>query len=209
MPRDRLELPVPPGVSTVCSRDAAQGSAGIFSPLDVCAKDSRVAEGNALTFTSRAMTEPTAIFGPINVHLNAIRDATDGYWSVTVNDVAPDGTSTVLSTGQLPASIRAVDEARVCARRAAITPHRSIRSPWTACCPSSRETRSRWILRSSRPRPRWHPEHRLRVDVFTANPPKALAFRPMLNATEFKTQYLRFDPDTPSFINLPTNRPIG
>lgn len=53
------------------------------------------------------------------------------------------------------------------------------------------------------------PEHRLRVDIFAANPPKALAFRPLLNATEFKTQYLRLDPDAPSFINLPTNRPVG
>ncbi|WP_433724007.1 CocE/NonD family hydrolase C-terminal non-catalytic domain-containing protein [Nocardia sp. CA-129566] len=53
------------------------------------------------------------------------------------------------------------------------------------------------------------PEHRLRVDIFAANAPKAVAFRPMLNATEFETQYLRLDPDTRGFINLPTNRPIG
>lgn len=33
--------------------------------------------------------------GPITVHLNAMYDNFDGYWSVTVNDVAPDGQSTL------------------------------------------------------------------------------------------------------------------
>ncbi|MEU0502337.1 CocE/NonD family hydrolase [Nocardia sp. NPDC005998] len=208
-PRDRLELQVAPGLSTVCSRDAAQGSAGIFSPFDVCAKDSRVAESNALTFTSKAMTEPTVISGPINVHLNAIHDATDGYWSVTVNDVAPDGTSTVLSTGQLTASLRAVDEAK--SVRSANGDYTAPFNPITLDSllpvePGKPVTLDIAVIPTQAV---LEAEHRLRVDIFAANPPKALAFRPMLNATEFKTQYLRLDPDVPSFINLPTDRPIG
>ncbi|MGV7807660.1 CocE/NonD family hydrolase C-terminal non-catalytic domain-containing protein, partial [Mycobacterium kansasii] len=36
----------------------------------------------------------------------------EAIWTVTVNDVAPDGTSTVLSGGALMASNRALDPAR-------------------------------------------------------------------------------------------------
>jgi predicted acyl esterase len=53
------------------------------------------------------------------------------------------------------------------------------------------------------------PGHRLRVDVFAGNSPKALAFRPMLNNTKMKPQHLSLDPDAPSFVNLPTDRAVG
>ena len=39
-------------------------------------------------------------------------DATDGYWVATLNDVAPDGTSKVLTSGQLVTSLRAYDSAK-------------------------------------------------------------------------------------------------
>ena len=51
--------------------------------------------------------------------------------------------------------------------------------------------------------------HRLRIDLFAANAPKAMPFRPMLNDSELKPQHLRLDPAAPSFVNLPTNRPLG
>ncbi|MFX0578512.1 CocE/NonD family hydrolase [Nocardia nepalensis] len=208
-PRERLALQVSPGVSTICSRDAAQGSAGIASPLDICAKDSRIAEGNALTFTSPEMTQPTVISGPINVHLNTVHDAADGYWNVTVNDVAPDGMSTVLSTGQLTASMRAVDEAK--SARSANGDYTAPYNPITLDSllpvePGKPVALDVAVIPTQAVLP---PGHRLRVDVFAANPPKAMALRPLLNNTEFKTQYLRLDPDEPSFINLPTDHAIG
>ncbi|WP_240505355.1 CocE/NonD family hydrolase [Nocardia mangyaensis] len=201
-------LTVAPGITTACSRDAAQGSAGMTAFLDLCAKDARIAERNGLTFTSAPLTEQTVISGPINVRLNTVHDAADGYWNVTVNDVAPDGTSTVLTTGQLTASMRAIDE-----RRSA----RSVNGDLTA--PFNPLSLDRLL-----PVPTGHPVaidiaviptqavlapgHRVRVDVFAGNSPKGLAFRPMLNNTELKPQHLHLDPAAPSFVNLPTDKPI-
>ncbi|WP_157124059.1 CocE/NonD family hydrolase, partial [Nocardia pseudovaccinii] len=208
-PEERIALQVSPGVTMACSRDAAQGSAGLAAPFDICAKDSRVAESNGLTFTSAEMREPTVISGPINVHLNAVHDATDGYWDVTVNDVSPDGTSTVLTTGQLTASLRAVDEAR--SMRSASGDYTAPYNPITLdsmlpVVPGKPMTLDIAVIPTQAV---LAPGHRLRVDVFAGNVPKAMAFRPMLNATELKTQYLQLDPDAPSFVNLPTDRPIA
>ncbi|MET7772847.1 CocE/NonD family hydrolase [Nocardia sp. NPDC005366] len=201
-------LTVAPGLSNACSRDAAQGSAGMGSVLDLCAKDSRVAETNALTFTSAPVDAATVISGPINAHLLTVHDTTDGYWSVTVNDVAPDGASTVLTTGQLTASLRAVDEAR--STRSA---NGDFTAPYNPITADSHEPvvpgrpvaldiaviPTQAVLR---------PGHRLRVDIFAANAPKALPFRPLLNASELKPQHLLLDPDAPSFLNIPTDRPL-
>lgn len=208
-PKDQATLTVAPGLTTACSRDTAQGSAGMSAILDVCAKDSRIAETNGLTFTSAPVAEPTVISGPINVHLNTIHDATDGYWNVTINDVTPEGASIVLSTGQLTASMRTVDEAKSA---------RSANGDYTA--PYNLIT-----LDSLHPvvagkvtpldiaviptQAVLQPGHRLRVDIFAGNSPKALAFRPLLNNTELKPQHLRLDPAAPSFVNLPSSRPVG
>ncbi|WP_039804586.1 CocE/NonD family hydrolase [Nocardia araoensis] len=207
-PAERKTLTVAPGIASACSRDTAQGSAGMAAVVDVCAKDSRIAERNALTFTSAPVTERTVISGPVNVHLNTVHDATDGYWSVTMNDVAPDGSSKVLSTGQLTASLRAVDE-----QKSSRTPTGDLTEPFNPI-----------TLDSVRPvvpgepvaldiaviptQAVLQPGHRLRIDVFAGNSPKALAFRPMLNNTELKPQHLELDPSAPSFVVVPTNRPL-
>lgn len=208
-PAEDSTLTVAPGLATLCSRDAAQGSAGSAAMLDACAKDSRVAEHDALTFTSAPVSAPTAISGPIDIHLETVQDATDGFWSATVNDVAPDGTSTALTTGQLTVSMRAVDDARssrsangdytipfhllTAAARQPVTPGEPVGLD-IAVIP----TQARLQI-----------GHRLRIDLFAANAPKAMPFRPMLNDSELKPQHLRLDPNAPSYVNLPTDRPIG
>ncbi|MEU1985733.1 CocE/NonD family hydrolase [Nocardia sp. NPDC019395] len=207
-PGDKAQLTVAPGLSTVCSRDAAQGSAGIASAFDACAKDSRIAEHGALTFTSAEVAERTTVSGPINVHLNTVHDATDGYWSVTVNDVSPDGTSRVLSTGQLTASLRAIDESR-----STRSPNGDLTAPFNPITLDSVQpvTPGEPVALDIAVIPTQavlEPGHRLRLDVFAANAPKALAFRPMLNDTELKPQHLALDPSAPSFVNFPTDRPL-
>nr|WP_232542191.1 CocE/NonD family hydrolase [Nocardia bovistercoris] len=202
------ELTIAPGLTTVCSRDAAQGSAGLLSVLDICAKDSRIAERNALTFTSAPVGAATTVSGPINVHLLTKYDATDGYWSVTINDVAPDGRSTVLSTGQLTASLRAIDEAA-----STRSPNGDLTAPYIPISVANHRPvvpgepvaldiaviPTQAVLQ---------PGHRLRLDVFASNAPKAVAFRPMLDASELRPQHLLIDPAAPSFVNLPTDRPL-
>ncbi|MGW5437220.1 CocE/NonD family hydrolase [Nocardia asteroides] len=201
-------LTVAPGLSTLCSRDAAQGSAGMAAALDTCAKDSRIAERNGLTFTSAPLSEPTVISGPINVRLNTVHDATDGFWNVTVNDVAPDGTSTVLTTGQLTASMRAIDE-----RRSARSVNGDLTAPFNPLTvdrllPVEPGAPTAIDIAVIPTQAVLAPGHRLRVDVYAGNAPKALPFRPMLNASGLEPQHVRLDPAAPSFVNLPTDRPI-
>ncbi|WP_067700840.1 CocE/NonD family hydrolase [Nocardia jejuensis] len=206
---DDARLTVAPGLTTLCSNDAAQATAGFLSLIDGCAKDSRIAETNALTFTSAPVAEATTVSGPIAVHLNTVQDAADGYWTVTVNDVAPDGQSTVLTSGQMMASLRQVDEANS-ARSANgdYTDPRAFTSldkreetvPGEATTLDIALSGTEAILQ---------PGHRLRVDVFAGNFPKGLPILPMLIDTGLKPQHVQLDPDRPSFVNIPVRGNSG
>ncbi|WP_433659859.1 CocE/NonD family hydrolase [Nocardia sp. CA-128927] len=196
-------LTVGPGLTGVCSRDMAQESAGATSIIDGCSKDSRIQELGGLTFTSAPVAEPTSISGPIAVRLNTVHDATDGYWTVTVNDVAPDGQSSVLSSGQLVSSLRAIDEGR------------STRLPngdYTEPVPDlSLDTRLPTVpgeptaLDISVPgiEAVLQPGHRLRVDVYAGNFPRGLPPMPLLVDSGLRPQHLLLDQNQPSFVNIP------
>ncbi|BCK58830.1 CocE/NonD family hydrolase [Nocardia wallacei] len=200
---DTARLTVSPGMTTLCSNDAAQATAGVLSIIDGCAKDSRVAELNALTFTSDPVAEATTISGPIAVRLNTVQDAADGYWVATVNDVAPDGQSTVLSSGQLMASLRQVDEAR--STRSANGDYTDPRA-YTSLdkreptVPGEMTTLDLALTATDAV---LQPGHRLRVDVFAGNFPKGLPILPMLIDTGLKPQHIQLDPNSPSFVNIP------
>ncbi|MBF6333779.1 CocE/NonD family hydrolase [Nocardia transvalensis] len=196
-------LTVSPGLTTLCSNDAAQATIGALSIIDACAKDSRIAETNALTFTSAPVAGTTTISGPIAVRLNTVQDAADGYWSVTVNDVAPDGQSTVVSSGQLLASMREIDESR--SSRSANGdytdphPYTSLdrRQPTVPGEPTTLDIAlpaTEAVLQ---------PGHRLRIDVFASNFPKGLPIMPLLMDTGLKPEHLQLDPNAPSFVNIP------
>lgn len=181
----------------------------MLSIIDGCAKDSRIQELNGLTFTSAPVAEATTISGPIAVRLNTVQDATDGYWVVTVNDVAPDGQSTVLSSGQLMASLREVDQANS---------SRSGNGDYTDPRPfTSVEKRKKTVpgeattLDIGLPATEalLKPGHRLRVDVYAGNFPKGLPILPMLADTELKPQHVQLDPQRPSFVNIPVRGNTG
>ncbi|RMI34412.1 CocE/NonD family hydrolase [Nocardia stercoris] len=200
---------VDPSMLTMCSRDAIQGTAGLVPEPDQCAKDARISEGAALSFTSAPVDRPTVISGPIGVHLNTVLDATDGYWTVTVNDVAPDGHSTVWSTGQLQASLRAVDESK--AQRSAngdyTDPYPALsldqRQPVVPGAPTVLDIGIRATDGMLQP------GHRLRLDVFAGNLPSSIPVRPLLNESGLRTQHLALDPDQPSWINVPVQADSG
>ncbi|MFF0542030.1 CocE/NonD family hydrolase [Nocardia thailandica] len=199
-------LTVDPSLLTVCSRDAAQGSAGLIPVPDVCAKDARISEGAALTFTTAPVAEATRLSGPIGVHLNTVLDATDGYWTVTVNDVAPDGRSTMWSTGQLTASLRAVDEAK-----ATRSPGGDYTDPYPILSLATRQpvvpgepTTVDLGIRAIDGV--LAPGHRLRIDVFASNFPSGILLRPLLNESGLKPQHIELDPARPSWVNVPLDR---
>ncbi|TSE00761.1 CocE/NonD family hydrolase [Skermania sp. ID1734] len=202
-------LTVGPGVMSLCSRDNAQITAGVSAIIVGCTTDARPNELNGLTFTSAPVNAPTIISGPVNVHLNTVLDATDGYWNATLNDVAPDGRSTVLTSGQLTASLRALDQSR--SRRSANgdltepvhTLTLSTRQPIVPGQPTALDvglTATDAVLQ---------PGHRLRVDVFAGNFPRGLLLRPLLNESGLRQQHLQLDPNSPSWVNVPLSQPIA
>ncbi|MFD4468808.1 CocE/NonD family hydrolase [Rhodococcus sp. NPDC058505] len=204
-PGEAARLTVAPGARGLCSRDAAQGTAGMLVVLgSVCTKDSRIQEAEGLTFTGAPVTEPTVISGPINVHLNTVHDTTDGFWAVTVNDVAPDGRSTVLTSGALTSSLRAVDDAR--SEKApngdyTDAHHRltlATRQPTVPGQPTVLDVNmvpTDAVLA---------PGHRLRVDVYALSVPRYLPLGPMLAASGLRPQHLQLDPTQPSYVTFPT-----
>lgn len=65
-----------------------------------------------LTYTTAALPAPLTLAGPMELRFHGETDQADTDWIVKVADVAPDGSSLLLSSGYLRASHRAVDEAR-------------------------------------------------------------------------------------------------
>ncbi|MEU7142485.1 CocE/NonD family hydrolase [Nocardia sp. NPDC046473] len=197
------QLTVAPGLTGVCSRDMAQESAGATSIIDGCSKDARIQELGGLTFTSAPVAEPTSISGPIAVRLNTMHDATDGYWTVTVNDVAPDGQSSVLSSGQLVSSLRAIDEGRSTrlpnGDYAEPVPDLSLdtRQPTVPGQPTALDISVPGIEAVLQP------GHRLRVDVYAGNFPRGLPPMPLLVDSGLRPQHLLLDQNQPSFVNIP------
>ncbi|ATL71659.1 peptidase S15 [Nocardia terpenica] len=209
-PTAAAQLTVSPisGVTALCSRDAAVESAGALSIIDLCSRDDRVHELGGLTFTSAPMTEATRISGPITVHLNTSYDTTEGYWAVSVNDVAPDGRSTVLTSGQLTASLRAIDPDK--SRTGANGDYTDItykltldtRQPLVPGQPTVLDigvNPTEAVLA---------PGHRLRVNVFASNFPRGMLLPPLLVESRLAPQHLLLDPERPSFVNLPLDHAV-
>jgi uncharacterized protein len=68
--------------------------------------DQRLEEEQGLTWRTPALAQPLTLNGPIGLHLVAASTASDTDWFAKVADVAPDGTQTIVSAGQLRASLR-------------------------------------------------------------------------------------------------------
>lgn len=77
-----------------------------------CVDDSRTFEAGTLTYTTPPFSEGRNIVGPISASLYASATSTNTSWAVVLSDVAPDGSSTLISKGQLLGSLRALDEDR-------------------------------------------------------------------------------------------------
>lgn len=195
---------VAPGLRAACSRDTAQGTAGFGAILgSACTQDARFAEAEALTFTTAPVTDPTEISGPIAVHLLTTTDAPDGFWSVTVNDVAPDGRSTVLTNGALLSSRSVLDES---------TSEKDPSGAYTVPV-ADLHADTKHAVTPGAPlvldiglngtEARLAPGHRLRVDIAAASFPRYLPMLPDLQATGLKPQRLLVDPTNPSFVNIP------
>ncbi len=74
-------------------------------------KPSKIDPPSALTWTGPPLAEDLDVVGDIELRLVASATAIDTGWMATLQDVAPDGTTTAVTAGWLRASLREVDEA--------------------------------------------------------------------------------------------------
>ena len=93
-------IPLP--VQGLCTRSTNQWTAGILNqiwPTNPCLTNNDINDYTGLTFQTRRLNKPVSFRGPINAHLFVSSIGGDGMLSVTVSDVAPDGTVSRLTGG--------------------------------------------------------------------------------------------------------------
>ncbi|MFB8278110.1 CocE/NonD family hydrolase [Nocardia colli] len=108
---------------TICNASFSRNFSGVYELLttmagidDPCAQFPAHPDVPGLLdnpqYTTDAFTEPTVLGGPIGATLFATSSTPASAFSVTVQDIAPDGTAVALTDGQLAGNFRALDEDR-------------------------------------------------------------------------------------------------
>ncbi|MGV9413095.1 CocE/NonD family hydrolase [Nocardia sp. NPDC003693] len=110
-PADPVHVPLPTGRGHLASSNTSVMALGMAGLLRRDRRpDDRRAEAAAVTFTTAPLPADLVLSGPLNLHLRVETAGTEAFWSVTVTDVEPDGTSAALTRGALLSSLRAIDE---------------------------------------------------------------------------------------------------
>lgn len=201
---------VRPNLYSVASRDTSQVTAGATIALGKAfSVDARTQERGGLSFTTAPMPEAVSISGSMNLHLNVETTGHEGIWAVTVNDVAPDGRSTVLTNGALTVSNRALDESKSTydTNGNLIAAHHFLTREAKLPVPADRPVEidvdvvpTDAIIEAG---------HRLRVDVYAASIPRYLTVVPDLIKARGRHQRLVLDPDRPSYLTLLATGPLA
>ncbi|ALG85806.1 CocE/NonD family hydrolase [Gordonia phthalatica] len=206
----RRSLRIRPSLRGFVSRDLSQVTAGLSIVLgEKFTKDASFQEESALSFTSEAVSRPTQISGAMNLRLNVSTTAHEGIWAVTVNDVAADGTSTVLTNGALTASNRALDPSRSTydADGALLDAYHYLSRERRLPVPADEPVRIDVDLVPTDAV--LQPGHRLRVDVYAASLPRYLTIVPDLIKARGRRQQLVLDPAKPSYLTFQTDGDLG
>jgi putative CocE/NonD family hydrolase len=198
--RARRAVPTHPDLRGFLSPELTQVTAGLTKAVPLLRR-AGLQERGALSFTSPLACAPVRLSGAMNVHLVTRCGGAEAIWTVTVNDVGPDGGSTVLSNGALTATFRALDDARCEWESGELM---------TAVHPLTAETRvpvrpgdtveldievvaTEVLLEEG---------HRLRVDVYAGSFPRFLATVPDLLRLRGARQELCLAPDRPSYLSV-------
>ncbi|MDF0530465.1 CocE/NonD family hydrolase [Tsukamurella sp. 8F] len=199
--RRHARLDTRPDLRGAVSRDMTQVTAGLtkgFAAFD----EAGTQERGALSFTTPPAAEPVQISGALNLRIAASGQGHEAIWTATVNDVAPDGTSTVLTGGALTATNRAVDSARSDYDDAGEL--LSAFHPLTeaAKLPVEPDVVYELDIDLVDTDALIDEGHRIRVDVYAGSFPRYLATVPDLIRTRLGRQSLVLDPDAPSYLTL-------
>nr|WP_234974208.1 CocE/NonD family hydrolase [Williamsia sterculiae] len=196
-----------PDIRGLRSRDMTQVTAGASMVLGRSyTHDARFQERGALSFTTAPVDVPTQLTGAINLRLYVSTSADEGIWAVTVNDVAPDGTSTVLTNGALSMSNRAIDPAlsEYAEDGSLLMAHHFLSRVRKLPVPSDVPLALDVDLVPTDAL--IDIGHRLRVDVYAASFPRYMTTVPDLIKARGRHQQLVLDPDKPGHL---TFRAIG
>ncbi|MET9492431.1 CocE/NonD family hydrolase [Nocardia sp. NPDC006630] len=210
---DRLDF-TPINAGTVCNASFSRNFAGVYQLLttligvdDPCAQFP--AEPNVPpvlvnpVYTTDAFTESTVLAGPIGATLYAVSNKPASAFNVTVQDIAPDGTVTALTDGQLAGNYRALDEDRTWR-----TPDGSVQG---AFHPGSRESMLPVVPGevteyNIKVRPAFHvfePGHRLQITVGTGDFPTHILNPKDYPALLGSTYDLERNNSAASYLTLP------
>ncbi|MGH2870470.1 MAG: CocE/NonD family hydrolase [Solirubrobacteraceae bacterium] len=91
-----------PAAGTSMSLDE-QGTVAITPYLPT---DQRLEDQQGLTWRTSPVAQPLTLAGPTALHLVAASTATNTDWFAKISDVAPDGSESIVTEGQLRASLR-------------------------------------------------------------------------------------------------------
>ena len=94
------------GVSVPMGKDGPDGFLP-YAPMD-----QRLDEPQGLTYTTPVLTQSLHLAGPSELRFWAITEGSDMAWVARLEDVAPDGSASLITQGWLRASFRYVDPAR-------------------------------------------------------------------------------------------------
>jgi hypothetical protein len=179
-----------------------QWTAGLGEQLPCFTDDRPNAASGGASYVSDPLDGDVRLSGPIAARLWLTTTAADAAVTVRVDDVAPDGTSTGMTTGWQTASLRATDPAK------ARTVRGHLLAPWhpftqasvlpvTAGEPTPVDVEvfpANWVLKAG---------HRLKIVVDPADFPHAVPPAPaLLNRLGGQVSVLT-EPDHPSAIELP------
>ncbi len=189
-------------VSGVCTQSTVQWTAGLGQGIP-CTQDNRTNEslGDAV-YTTAPLAKDLELSGPVLANLWVSTTARDAVVATRLTDVAPDGTSSELTTGWLAASFRAVDRSRSRIVRGQLL------QPWHPFTQASVETVEpgkpmempveifpvRAVIRVG---------HRLRLTVDPGDFPHQLPPAPQALSSLAGQVSVLTDPQHPSYLEIP------
>ena len=190
-------------LSGICTMSTGQWTAGLGEPLPCFTDDRPNSLSGGASYESEPLSSDLRLSGPIAAKLWVTTTAADAAVTVRVDDVAPDGASTGMTTGWQTASLRATDASRTRTVRGHVL------QPWhpftqasvqpvIAGAPTALDVEvfpTNWVLKAG---------HRLKIVVAPADFPHAVPPLPALLNRLGGVVSVLTDPQHPSAIELPT-----
>ena len=190
-------------LSGLCTMSTGQWTAGLAEPLPCFTDDRPNTLSGGASYLTAPLSQDLKLSGPLAARLWVTTTASDAAVSVRIDDVAPDGTSTGMTSGWQTAAFRATDASRTRTVRGHVL------QPWHPFTkasvlpvlpgvPTALDVEvfpTNWTLKAG---------HRLKVVVDPADFPHQLPPLPSLLARLGGTVKVLTEPGHASSVELPT-----